>query len=135
MATERLLRQYAEQMRACRIVAVYVAIIASVNLAACAAPIECREPLTKAQCDDAVRQANEFLVSHADGMPTPSGERPRLTLVWKACTDPPHTGCWEDFEGTAFVRVVDGAGNSLGRVIVCIDEARCEGEGPTFGFP
>jgi hypothetical protein len=121
-------------MRAYRI-AVYIAIIASLNLAACAAPVECREPLTKAQCVDAVGLANDFLVSDADGMPTPSGERPRPTLVWKACTDPPHGGCWEDLEGFAFVRVVDGAGNMLGRVIVCIDEARCEGEEPTFGYP
>ena len=122
-------------MWARRIVAVYVAIIASVTLAACAAPIECREPLTKAQCNDAVRQANDFLDSHADGIPTPSSERPQLTLVWKACTDPPHTGCWEDFEGFAFVRVVDSAGDRLGRVIVCIDEAWCGEEVPSYGYP
>jgi hypothetical protein len=48
------------------------------------------------------------------------GQRPvRLTLVWDACQD---ADCAEELAGVAFVRVMDARNESLGRVVVCIEE-------------
>lgn len=120
-----------------RYTALCLAFIASAALTACAAPAECRAPLTQAECDDAVEQATDALITDPDVFARPSGEPERLnlTVVWKACSDPPGTGCFDEFEGFAFVRVATDAGRSLGRVIVCIDDRRCGDEGPSFGFP
>ena len=56
----------------------------------------------------------------------------RLTLVWDACQD---ADCAADLDGVAFVRVVDARNESLGRVIVCIEEEFCCDQEALFGFP
>jgi hypothetical protein len=56
----------------------------------------------------------------------------RFTLIWDACQD---DGCAEDLDGSAFVRVVDTHGESIGRVVVCIADEICGDQEVHMGFP
>lgn len=117
-------------MRAC--ISVCVLAFGVAGLAGCGTPAVCRAPLSQAECDDAIAQADEALEQDS-GMFTRSPDQPlRLTVVWKACTD---EGCMDHLAGFASVRVATEAGDWLGRVVVCIDESLCAGAEPQFAFP
>jgi hypothetical protein len=93
---------------------------------------ECRPPLFPADCVYAVAEARAAIGFNEDIKDLAEGGQIRLTEVWRACSD---AGCMDDLAGFAFVRMRTDDGDSLGRVIVCIDRAFCGDQPPTFGFP
>lgn len=106
------------------------------GLAGCGlfAGIDCQSPLTQGQCDSAVSQARAAVQDAAakDHWPWPGESRASIiyTVVWSACSQ---ASCLDDLGGRAFVRLVDkDTGTSLGAAVVCVDDAICSGEAPSF---
>jgi hypothetical protein len=98
---------------------------------------DCRDPLEHAQCEAAVADARAFVEAN-----------PRLfedivaggdigaisyTMVWTCGTQ--DVSCHRDQPGLGWVRMVDAAGRSPGRIVVCVQESVC-GDRPTLlAFP
>ena len=110
---------------------VCAALTASAALTGCDPAVECQAPLTAADCTDAVRRAQAALEEHPDWIPD-AGRPVRFTLVWDACQD---ADCAADLDGVAFVRVVDARNESVGHVVVCIEDELCGDQEVLFGFP
>ena len=112
-------------------------LLAILLLPACvvvAPSVECRPPLSRSQCDEALAQARAAVDEKAHLIledQTPD-EPIRLTEIWQACGD---ADCIGHLAGFAFVRMQTDDRTSLGRVIVCVDAALCGDEPITFGFP
>ena len=105
--------------------------IASATLSGCGPSVECRAPLTAAECLDALRQAQAALDQHPAWIADerrPAG----LTMVWDACQD---ADCAEHLDGFAFVRLVDAHDQPIGHFQVCIEAGLCGEQEAGFGFP
>jgi hypothetical protein len=99
---------------------------------------ECREPLTPAQCDAAVRDARAFVDANADLLADVVANRDvgaiRYSLVWTCGTD--DATCHRDQPGLGWVRLVDANGHSPGAVVVCVEDSICAGQEPSgLQFP
>src|SRR6185436_10354642 len=98
-------------------------------LAGCAGGPDCSPPLTEDECQRAFDQADTALGDHPEWIGD-AAQPTRQNGAFQACRG---SGCpGSPLEGFAAVHIWAADDQFVGRVLVCVREAVCDGEAPRF---